>query len=88
MAILSFLQVTGNIAVTFLRSPSTWTSTGREFVARSVGAGMCLGCKHSHAAVRLLFKAFVGRHAQRHLTDLAAEAALVPVLGGGREPNW
>lgn len=45
-------------------------------------------CKHSHAAVGFLFKAFVGRHAQRHLTHLAAEAAFVPVLKGGREPNW
>lgn len=61
---------------------------------RPPAALLVLGCvwssrKHSHAAVRLLLEAFVGGHAQRHLADLAAEAAFVPVLGGGgREPNW
>lgn len=34
----------------------------------------------SHAAVGLLLEALVGGHAQRHLADLAAEAAFVPVL--------
>ena len=43
------------------------------------------GGQHSHVAVGLLLKAFVGRHAQRHLTHLAAETALVPVLESGRE---
>ena len=36
--------------------------------------------KHSHTAVRLLLKAFVGRHAQGHLAYLAAETTFVPIL--------
>lgn len=33
-----------------------------------------------HTAVRFLLKAFVGRHAQGHLADLAAETTFVPIL--------
>ena len=41
--------------------------------------------EHSHTAVRFLLKAFVGRHAQRHLAHLAAEATFVPILQRRRE---
>lgn len=47
-------------------------------------------CQCSHVAVGLLLKAFVGRHAQRHLANLAAETAFVPELEreGRRKPVW
>lgn len=48
-------------------------------------AALIVWREHSHVAVRLLLETFVGRHAQRHLTHLAAETALVPVLERGRE---
>lgn len=47
-------------------------------------------CQCSHVAVGLLLKAFVGRHAQRHLANLAAETAFVPELERDerRKPVW
>lgn len=44
--------------------------------------------KHSHTAVRFLLKAFVGRHAQRHLTYLTAETTFVPILERREQEMW
>ena len=50
-----------------------------------LAGGRSVRREHSHTAVRFLLKAFVGRHAQRHLAHLAAEATFVPILQRRRE---
>ena len=50
-----------------------------------LAGGRSVRREHSHTAVRFLLKAFVGRHAQRHLAHLAAEATFVPILQRGEE---